>query len=160
MPSFDAVSKVDSHELANALDQARRELDKRYDLRGTGARFELEGAVITQFAASEYQLDQLLDILRLRFAARGIDPRCLELGSIEVNVAGARRPINIKQGIEHALAKQLVAKLKEAKLKVEAQIQGDKLRVSGKKRDDLQAAMALLRKSATELPLQFENLRE
>ncbi len=160
MPSFDAVSKVDSHELANALDQARRELDKRYDLRGTGARFELEGAVITQFAASEYQLDQLLDILRLRFAARGIDPRCLELGSIEVNVAGARRPISVKQGIEHALAKQLVAKLKEAKLKVEAQIQGDKLRVSGKKRDDLQAAMALLRKSATELPLQFENLRE
>jgi len=160
MPSFDAVSKVDSHELANAVDQAKRELDKRYDLRGSGARFELEGAMITQSAPSEYQLDQLLEILRLRLAARGIDPRCLELGTVELNVAGARRTITVKQGIEHALGKQLVAKLKEAKLKVEAQIQGDKLRVSGKKRDDLQAAMALLRKAATELPLQFENLRE
>jgi uncharacterized protein YajQ (UPF0234 family) len=160
MPSFDVVSKVDLHELTNAVDQARRELDKRYDLRGTGARFELEGSVITQFAASEYQLEQLLEILRLRLAARGIDQRCLELGEAEVNLAGARRVITLKQGIEQAVGKKLVAQIKEAKLKVEAQIQGDKLRVSGKKRDDLQLAIALLRKAPVELPLQFENFRD
>ncbi|HEY3808321.1 MAG TPA: YajQ family cyclic di-GMP-binding protein [Steroidobacteraceae bacterium] len=160
MPSFDAVSRVDLHELTNAVDQARRELDKRYDLRGTGARFELEGTQINQFAASEYQLEQLLDILRLRVSARGIDPRCLDPGSIEVNLTGARRTITLKQGIEQAVAKKLVAQLREAKLKVDAQIQGDKLRVSGKKRDDLQLAMALLRKAPIELPLQFENFRD
>ncbi|HEY6452359.1 MAG TPA: YajQ family cyclic di-GMP-binding protein [Steroidobacteraceae bacterium] len=160
MPSFDVVSKVDMHELTNAVDQARRELEKRYDLRGTGARFELEGAVITQFAPSEYQLEQLLEILRLRLAARGIDPRCLDLGPVEVNLAEARRALTIKQGIEQAAAKKLVAELKAAKLKVEAQIHGDKLRVSGKKRDDLQTAMAALRKTPCELPLQFENFRD
>jgi len=160
MPSFDVVSKVDLHELTNAVDQAKRELDKRYDLRGTNVRFELEGSLVTQFAASEYQLDQLLDILRLRLAARGIDPRCLDLGAVELNLAGARRAISIKQGIEHTLGRQLVAQLKDAKLKVEAQIQGEKLRVSGKKRDDLQLAMALLRKAPLELPLQFENFRD
>lgn len=160
MPSFDVVSKVDLHELTNAVDQARRELDKRYDLRGTGARFELEGEVITQFAASEYQLEQLLDILRLRASARGIDPRCLDLGAVEVNLAGAHRVIKLKQGIEQAVAKKLVAQIREARLKVEAQIQGDKLRVTGKKRDDLQLAIALLRKAPIELPLQFENFRD
>ncbi|MGA8705547.1 MAG: YajQ family cyclic di-GMP-binding protein [Steroidobacteraceae bacterium] len=160
MPSFDVVSKVDLHELTNAVDQARRELDKRYDLRGTGARFELEGSVITQFAASEYQLEQLLEILRLRMAARSIDQRCLDLAEVEVNLAGARRVITLKQGIEQAVAKKLVAQIKQAKLKVDAQIQGDKLRVSGKKRDDLQLAMALLRKAPGDLPLQFENFRD
>ncbi|MFI4914069.1 MAG: YajQ family cyclic di-GMP-binding protein [Steroidobacterales bacterium] len=159
MPSFDIVSKVDTHELTNAVDQAKRELDKRYDLRGTSARFELEGFVVTQFAPSEYQLNQLLDILRLRLAARGIDARCLELGVVEVNLAEARRKITIKQGIEQAQAKKLLAKLKEAKLKVDAQISGDKLRVTGKKRDDLQLAIALLRAAEFELPLQFENFR-
>jgi cyclic-di-GMP-binding protein len=160
MPSFDAVSKVDAHELTNAVDQAIRELEKRYDLRGTNARFVLEGLVITQYAESEYQLNQLLDILRLRLAARGIDPRCIELGEVETNVAGARRKLTIRQGIEQLAAKKLVAAIKEAKLKVEAQINGDKLRVAGKKRDDLQTAMALLRKASSELPLQFENFRD
>ncbi len=160
MPSFDTVSKVDTHELTNAVDQARRELEKRYDLRGTSARFELEGFVITQFAPSEYQLEQLLDILRLRLAARGIDARCLELGEVETNLAGSRRKLTIRQGIEQMQAKKLIASLKEAKLKVEAQIQGDKLRVTGKKRDDLQLAIALLRKADVDLPLQFENFRD
>src|ERR1700690_1360673 len=160
MPSFDAVSKVDTHELTNAVDQAKRELEKRYDLRGTNARFELEGFVITQFAPSEYQLEQLLDILRLRLAARGIDARCLELGEVETNLAGSRRKLTIRQGIEQAQAKQLIASLRQAKLKVEAQIQGDKLRVTGKKRDALQLAIALLRKADVELPLQFENFRD
>jgi cyclic-di-GMP-binding protein len=160
MPSFDIVSKVDPHELTNAVDQAKRELEKRYDFRGTNARFELEGFVVNEFAQSEYHLDQLLDILRLRLAARGIDPRCLELGNVEQNLSGARRAITIKQGIEQAPAKLLVARLKDAKLKVDTQITGDKLRVTGKKRDDLQLAMALLRKAEFELPLQFENFRD
>jgi len=160
MPSFDVVSKVDPHELTNAVDQARRELDKRYDLKGTRARFEHQEQAITQYAESEYQLDQTLDILRLRLAARGIDPRCIDLGKVEVNLAEARRVITIRQGIEQAVAKKLLARLKEAKLKVDAQITGDKMRVSGKKRDDLQTAMALLRKSSTDLPIQFENFRD
>jgi cyclic-di-GMP-binding protein len=160
MPSFDVVSKVDPHELSNAVDQAVRELDKRYDLRGTGARFVLQDYVITQYAQSEFQLSQLLDILRLRLGARGIDARCIELGEVQVNLAEARRTITIKQGIDHPGAKKLIAALKEAKLKVEAQINDNKLRVTGKKRDDLQAAMALLRKGSTELPLQFENFRD
>ena len=160
MPSFDVVSKVDVHELTNAVDQAKRELEKRYDFRGTSARLELEGNAVNQFAASEYQLDQLLDILRLRLAARGIDPRCLDLGKVETNLAGARRTLTVKQGIEQTASKKLLAQLKESKLKVDAQINGDKLRVSGKKRDDLQLAMALLRKSDCELPLQFENFRD
>jgi uncharacterized protein YajQ (UPF0234 family) len=160
MPYFDAVSKVDSHELSNAVDQANREVAKRYDLRNTGARFELQEYLITQYAQSEYQLDQLLDILRLRLAARGIDPRSIEPDDVEVNLAEARRKLTVRQGIEQVVAKKLVASLKQAKLKVEAQINGDKLRVSGKKRDDLQAAIALLRKCDIELPLQFENFRD
>lgn len=160
MPSFDIVSKVDSHELTNAVDQAKRELEKRYDLRGTNARFELEEYVITQFAPSEYQLEQLLDILRPRLAARGIDLKAIELGDVESNLAESRRKITIKQGIEQAQAKKITAKLKESKLKVDSQINGDKLRVNGKKRDDLQAAIAFLRKADLELPLQFENFRD
>ena len=160
MPSFDVVSSVDTHELTNAVDQATRELEKRYDFRGTNARFELEGFVVKQVAPSEYQLDQMLDILRLRLSARGIDPRCIDPGAVETNLAGSRRSITIKQGIEQAAAKKLVAKLKESKLKIEAQINGDKLRVTGKKRDDLQTAMALLRKTEIDLPLQFDNFRD
>ena len=160
MPSFDVVSKVDQHELTNAVDQAKRELEKRYDFRGTSARLELTDYVVTQYAASEYQLDQLLDILRLRLSARGIDPRCLDVGDVASNLAETRRTLTVKQGIEQMQAKKLATSLKEARLKVEAQINGDKLRVSGKKRDDLQTAMALLRKSSVELPLQFENFRD
>ena len=160
MPSFDVVSKVDPHELRNAVDQAIRELEKRYDLRGTGARFVLQDYLITQYAQSEFQLGQLLDILRLRLGARGIDARCMELGEVQVNLAEARRTITIKQGIDHPVAKKLMASLKESKLRVEGQINDNKLRVTGKKRDDLQAAMALLRKNSIELPLQFENFRD
>jgi uncharacterized protein YajQ (UPF0234 family) len=160
MPSFDIVSKADEHELTNAVDQAKRDLENRYDLRGTNARFELGDFVVTQFAPSEHQLDQLLEMLRLRLAKRGIDLRCLELGDVESNLAEARRKITIKQGIEQKQAKIIIAKLKEAKLKVDAQINGDKLRVSGKKRDDLQAAIAVLRAAELEVPLQFENFRD
>ncbi len=160
MPSFDAVSKVDSHELTNAVDQATRELEKRYDLRGTGARIVQQAYVITIYAQNEFQLGQLLEILKLRLGARGIDQRCLDLGKVDVNLAEARRVVTVKQGVDQAAAKMLVASLKEARLKVEAQINDGKLRVTGKKRDDLQTAMALLRKSSADVPLQFDNFRD
>jgi uncharacterized protein YajQ (UPF0234 family) len=160
MPSFDVVSIINTHELANAVDQARREVEKRYDLRDTNARFELQDLVITQHAQNEYQLNQTLEILRLRLAARGIDTRCLDPGTVEVNLAEARRALTLKQGIGQPIAKRLIAALKEAKLKVDAQIHGEKLRVSGKKRDDLQTAIAILRKCDIDIPLQFENFRD
>ena len=160
MPSFDIVSEVDKHELTNAVDQANRELANRFDFKGTGAVFELDGYVITQRAPSDFQLQQMLDILRGRLASRRIDVRALDVAEPDVNLAGARQTITVKQGIEQPVAKKLVAELKAAKLKVEAQINGDKLRVTGKKRDDLQLAIALLRKSDAPVPLQFDNFRD
>ncbi len=160
MPSFDIVSEVDKHELTNAVDQANRELSTRFDFKGVDAKFALDDQVITQSAPSDFQVKQMTDILRARLLARGIDVRCLEFGDVETNLAGARQKIAVKQGIEQKLGKKIVATLKEAKLKVEAQINGDKLRVSGKKRDDLQDAIALLKKSDFELPLQFDNFRD
>ncbi len=160
MPSFDIVSEVDTHELTNAVDQANRELTTRFDFKGVEAKFELDDNAITQSAPSEFQLQQMTDILRTRLIARKIDARCLEFGAIDTNLAGARQKVTVQQGIERELAKKIVGTLKDGKLKVEAQINGDKLRVSGKKRDDLQAAMALLRSTEFALPLQFENFRD
>jgi len=160
MPSFDIVSQVNSHELTNAVDQAIRELGNRYDLRGTNARIELEGYVITVAAPAEFQLKQVVDILKPRLAARHIDLRAMDPGPVETNLAEARQKITIKQGIEQVNAKKIIATLKEAKLKVDASINGDKLRVTGKKKDDLQVAMALLRKAEMPIPLQFENFRD
>lgn len=160
MPSFDIVSEVSPHELTNAVDQANRELRTRFDFRNVEASFKLDDGVITQTAPSDFQLKQMLDILRARIAARGIDLRCLDAAEPEVNLAQARQRITVKQGIEQAQAKKLIAAIKAAKLKVEAQINGEKLRVTGKKRDDLQAAIALLRAGEFELPLQFENFRD
>ncbi|NID14891.1 YajQ family cyclic di-GMP-binding protein [Luteibacter yeojuensis] len=160
MPSFDIVSEVDTHELTNAVDQANREVTTRFDLRGTSAKYELDENVITQKADNEFQLKQLLDILRGRLSARGIDVRAMDEGKVETNLAEARQKITIKQGIEQPVAKKIIAKIKEAKLKVEAQINGEKIRVTGKKRDDLQTAIAMLRKADVEVPLQFENFRD
>ncbi|MCK7592488.1 YajQ family cyclic di-GMP-binding protein [Pseudomarimonas salicorniae] len=161
MPSFDVVSEVDKHELRNAVDTAGRELGKRFDFRNVDAGFELDGeASIKLHAPSDFQLQQMREILAGRLIARGIDVRCLDEGDVETNVAGARQTVTVKQGIEQAQAKKIVAAIKGAKLKVEAQINGDKLRVTGKKRDDLQAAIALLKKGEFELPLQFDNFRD
>lgn len=160
MPSFDVVSEVDAHELANAVDQARRELATRFDFKGTDAKFEQEEFVITLSAPSAFQASQMLDILRGRLIARNIDARCMDVAPPLENVAGARQKVTIRQGIEQAVSKKLIAAIKGAKMKVETQINGDKLRVSGKKRDDLQAAMALMRKADIELPLQFNNFRD
>ena len=160
MPSFDIVSEVDTHELTNAVDQANRELATRFDFKGVDARFERDDNAITQSAPSEFQLQQMTDILRARLVARKIDARCLEFGDIATNLAGSRQAITVRQGIERELAKKIQASLNDAKLKVDSQINGDKLRVTGKKRDDLQAAMALLRAADYERPLQFDNFRD
>ena len=160
MPSFDIGSEVDTHELTNAVDQANRELSTRFDFKGVEASFERNENLITQAAPSEFQLQQMTDILRARLAARKIDARCLEFGEIETNVAGARQKITVQQGIGRELAKKIQGTIKDARLKVDSQINGDKLRVTGKKRDDLQAVMALLRGKEFELPLQFDNFRD
>ena len=160
MPSFDVVSEVDKHELTNAVDQANRELANRFDFKGTDAKFELDGFVVTQVASSAFQLKQMIDILRSRLSARSIDVRCMDVADPLENLGGARQKITVKQGIEQAVSKKLIASIKEAKLKVETQITGDKLRVTGKKRDDLQDAIALLKKADVPLPLQFNNFRD
>ena len=160
MPSFDVISEVDQHELTNAVDQANRELGTRFDFKGVDAKFVLEDQVITQSAPSDFQLKQMTDILRARLVARSIDSRCLEFGDVETNLAGARQKVTVKQGIERELAKKIQGAIKDAKLKVDTQINGDKLRVIGKKRDDLQATIALLRGAEFERPLQYDNFRD
>ncbi len=160
MPSFDVVSEIDQHELSNAVDQANRELGTRFDFRGVEASFTLDGKTVVLAAPSDFQLQQMMDILRARIVARKIDLRYLDAAEPEVNLARAKQVVTLKQGIEQATAKKLVAAIKAGKVKVEAQINGDKLRVTGKKRDDLQAAIALLRQGDFELPLQFENFRD
>lgn len=160
MPSFDVISEVDKHELTNAVDQANRELSNRFDFNGSDATFALDGFVITASAPSDFQLKQMQDILRARLIARSIDVRALDIAEPEINLATAKQKITVKQGIEQAVAKKIVAAIKAAKLKVEAQINGEKLRVTGKKRDDLQDAIALLRKGEFDVPLQFDNFRD
>jgi uncharacterized protein YajQ (UPF0234 family) len=161
MPSFDVVSKLDLHELTNSIDQANRELANRFDFKGSDAVFERsEETVVTLKAPAEFQLKQMLEILKQRLAARHIDIRCAEIADPEVNLATARQKVTLKQGIEQALAKDIVKRIKDAKLKVDVQIQGDKLRIVGKKRDDLQTAITLLRGAEIKMPLQYENFRD
>jgi uncharacterized protein YajQ (UPF0234 family) len=160
MPSFDVVSEIDTHELTNAVDQAVRELTQRFDFKGTDARFELEDTTVTMVAPAEFQLRQMLEILKLRIAKRGIDIVCLEVKDPTVNLARATQLVILRQGIDAETGKKVSRLLKDSKLKVQAAIQGDKVRVTGKKRDDLQDAIALLRKSEFDVPLQFNNFRD
>ena len=161
MPSFDVVSKLDLHELTNAVDQANRELANRFDFKGTDAVFERDDETVVMLKAqAEFQLKQMFDILKQRLAARHIDVRCAEVADPEINLGNARQKVTLKQGLDQPLAKDIVKRIKEAKLKVEVQIQGDKLRIVGKKKDDLQTAIALLRSADIKMPLQFENFRD
>jgi uncharacterized protein YajQ (UPF0234 family) len=160
MPSFDVVSEIDTHELTNAVDQAVRELTQRFDFKGTDSRFELEETTVTMIAPAEFQLKQMLEILKLRIAKRGIDIICLDIKDPTVNLARATQLVVLRQGIDAETGKKVARTLKDSKLKVQAQIQGDKVRVIGKKRDDLQDAIALLRKGEFEVPLQFNNFRD
>ena len=160
MPSFDVVSEVDSHEVTNAVDQANRELSQRFDFKDTGAVFELNDMTVSVKAQVEFQLKQMLEILKLRFAKRGIDVRCLEIEDPVVNLAAAVQDVILRQGVDTDTARQIVKLVKDSKLKVQASMQGEKVRITGKQRDELQSAMALLRKSKIERPLQFNNFRD
>lgn len=161
MPSFDIVSEFDSHEATNAVDQANREVETRFDFRGVKASFEIEGESIRLEADQDFQLKQMLDILRAKLIKRGIDARCMDEQEAQLSGVRARQEVKLKQGLEQADAKSLVKRLKDAKLKVQAQIQGEQVRVTGKKRDDLQAAIALLKgDESLEIPLQYTNFRD
>jgi cyclic-di-GMP-binding protein len=162
MPSFDAVSELDTHELTNAVDQANRELSQRFDFKDTGATFELKEKEFTVSlkAPSEFQLKQMLDVLTQRLGKRGIESRCMEKKDPVSNLAEARQDVILRQGIDQDTGKKLQKTIKESKLKVTAQIQGTQLRVTGKSRDDLQAAMALVKKVELDRPLQFKNFRD
>ena len=160
MPSFDVVSDFDVHEASNGIDQANREVSTRFDFKGTGSKFKLDGQVISLTSQSDFQLQQMLDIMRQKLAKRGIDIGCLEESEPELTGSEARQTVLMRRGIESELARKLVKQIKASKLKVQAAIQGDKLRISGKKRDDLQAVIALLKESDAGLPLQYENFRD
>jgi cyclic-di-GMP-binding protein len=160
MPSFDVVSELDSHEVANAVDQANRELAQRFDFKDTGATFELKEFVITMRAQVDFQLKQMLEILKLRLSKRGIDISCIEEKEATKTLSSATQEIVLRHGIDQETGKKITRLIKDSKLKTQASIQGDKVRVVGKKRDDLQEAIALLRKSKLEVPLQFNNFRD
>ena len=160
MPSFDVVSDFDAHEASNAVDQANREVNTRFDFKGTGSKFELDTQVITLTTQSDFQLKQMLDILRQKLAKRSIDVSCMEEQEVEISGSEARQKVILRRGIEADLARKLVKMVKSSKLKVQAAIQGDKLRISGKKRDDLQNVISLLKEADVNLPLQYENFRD
>ena len=160
MPSFDVVSDFDAHEASNAIDQSNREVTTRFDFKGTGSSFALEDQVISLTTQSDFQLKQMLDMLRQKLAKRGIDIACMEEKEPEFSGNEARQQVILRRGIDSDLARKLVKMVKSSKLKVQAAIQGDKLRISGKKRDDLQSTIALLKKADADLPLQYENFRD
>jgi cyclic-di-GMP-binding protein len=160
VPSFDVVSELNHHELGNAVDQANRELDSRFDFRGTDAKFTLDNTELTLDAPADFQLRQMLEIVRLKLTKRGIDLVCLEIKDPEVNLARARQTVLLREGIDAETGRKLQRAVKDSKLKVQAAIQGDKLRVTGKSRDELQAVIALLRQQKVDVPLQFNNFRD
>jgi cyclic-di-GMP-binding protein len=160
VPSFDVVSELETHEVANAVDQANRELGQRFDFKDTGARFELEELTVTLHAQVDFQLKQMLEILKLRLGKRGIDLACLDVKEPETNLAAARQQVLLKQGIDAETGRKIARLVKDSKLKVQASIQGEKVRITGKQRDDLQDAIKLLRGQKLDLPLQFNNFRD
>jgi uncharacterized protein YajQ (UPF0234 family) len=160
MPSFDTVSEVDLHEVSNAVDQANREIGNRYDFKGSSARVVQAEDQLTIQADNEFQLDQVKDILHLKLAKRGVDLASLEEGKLETTINQARQTLRVQQGIPQDIAKRIVKLVKDARLKVQASVQGDKVRVSGKNRDDLQKVIAMLKDAAIDLPLQYSNFRD
>jgi len=161
MPSFDVVSEVDAHELSNAIDQAMREVSTRFDLKGSNAKIELKDSVIKVEAENEFQLKQISPIIYTKLGKRDIDIRCLEKSKAEPRGKRAYQDITVKQGVDKEEAKNIVKLVKEMKIKVQAAIQGEQVRITGKKRDDLQQVMAMLKASdKVNLPLQFNNFRD
>ena len=160
MPSFDVVSEVNHHELSNAVDQANREVTTRFDFKGTGSNFELAGNLVTMNTQSEFQLQQMYDILCNKLVKRGVDIACLELGDPTIQLKTATQVVTVREGIDAAEAKKMIKLIKDRKMKVQTAIQGDQLRVTGKKRDDLQEVIALLKEGSFAMPLQFKNFRD
>lgn len=160
MPSFDVVSEVDFHEVTNAVDQAKRELSTRFDFRGVEATFERADDTITMTADAEIQLQQMLDILQNKLHRRGIDIACLDIGDSEKLGKQVKQKVTIRQGLDKDTSRKIVKLIKEKKLKVQSAVQGEKVRVTGKKRDDLQQVIAFLKSADIEMPLQFDNFRD
>ena len=161
MPSFDIVSEVNAVEVRNAVDQTNKELSTRFDFKGSDARVEQSETVLTAFADDDFKLGQLRDVLTAKLAKRGVDVRCVELGKVE-KISGdkVKQVVTLRTGIESTLAKKIVQTMKDNKLKVQASIQGEAVRVSGAKKDNLQDAIALVKKTVTDFPLQYQNFRD
>jgi uncharacterized protein YajQ (UPF0234 family) len=161
MPSFDIVSEVPAQEVKNAVEQVNKEIGNRFDFKGSDARVEQKEFELTVFADDEFKLGQVLDVLRARLAKRNVDVRCLELKSVE-KISGdkVKQPVTVRVGVPQDKAKSIVKLIKDAKLKVNAAIQGEAVRVSGAKKDDLQAAIQLVKKSVADMPLQYINFRD
>ncbi len=161
MPSFDIVSEIDQHELTNAVDQANREISNRFDFKGTKSRIEKSESTLKLIAPTEFQVKQILDILHIKLAKRDIDVRTLKEGEITSNISEAQQEVIVREGIDKELAKKVVKIIKEYKVKVQSAIQGEQVRVTGKKLDDLQAVIALLKnEKGIDIPLQFNNFRD
>lgn len=160
MPSFDVVSEVDKHELANAVDQANREVNTRFDFKGSDAKFELNDNELILLAGGNFQLKQMMDILRNKMVKRGVDSGCLDIGEPESSNLRVKQKITVREGLDKEAAKKITKLIKNAKLKVQAAIQDQQVRVTGKKRDDLQAVMAMLKEQNLDLPLQYTNFRD
>ncbi len=160
MPSFDIVSEVDIQEARNAVDQASREIGTRFDFKGVNAQYELKDTNILLSSESDFQVKQMLDILQNKFIKRGLEVTAMDIGEIETNLSEARLTIGVIQGIDTELAKKIVKLIKGSKLKVQASIQGEKIRVTGKKRDDLQETIAFVKEQKLSIPLQFSNFRD
>jgi len=161
MPSFDIVSEIDHHELTNAVDQANREITQRYDLKTTSAKVEKPDSNLLKITGdADFHLQQILDILYQKLAKRGIDVQCIEEGKVEPSGKVVYQELIVKEGLDQPTSKKIVKMIKEKKLKVQAAVQGEKVRVTGKKRDDLQSVIAMLREAELGVPLQYENFRD
>jgi cyclic-di-GMP-binding protein len=160
MPSFDIVSEVDMPEVNNALDQSRREVATRFDFKGVDASFELKEKEITLTADSEFQLEQMLDILKGKMVKRNVDAKSLEIGELQKSGKQVFQVLTIQQGLEADMSRKIVKLIKDSRAKVQTAIQGEKLRVTGKKRDDLQEVIAMLRDAKLDVPVQFNNFRD
>ncbi len=161
MPSFDVVSEADMIEVKNAVEQSNKEITTRFDFKGSSAKVEQKDTELTAFADADFQLQQVRDVLTNKLSKRKVDVRFLDMGKIE-KIGGdkVKQVIKVKNGIETEDAKKIVKVIKESKMKVQASIQGESVRVTGAKRDDLQAAMAMLRKDVPDMPLEFNNFRD
>jgi cyclic-di-GMP-binding protein len=160
MPSFDIVSELNTHEIANAVDQANREVGTRFDFKGTDAKYDLKEYLVTMQAQGDFQLKQMLEILKLKLSKRGIDVTCMMVDEPVVTGQTAKQVVTLRQGIETELGKKIQRLIKDSKLKVQAAIQDKQVRVTGKSRDDLQATIALVRGAKLDLPLQYTNFRD